>query len=607
MEVRSTNTRILLRQKAVPWLGLVCILAAFVAAVIRLHPTIFFGYTEDDSIYFSSAKGLAEGKGYVLASVPGTPAATKYPIFYPWLLSWVWRLNPSFPSNLNEAVAISLFFGAVYVGFVFLFLRQFKSLCDIEVLTLTAFCALNPVVVFYSGSLLSEIPFAALALGAMLLAEKSMEQEASSEIAVCCGVLVGFCMLTRIFGVPLAAGIAVAFMVHRAWRQLLVFCGSAAPFFAALSWKLLSARSTSPPVSEAAASSLGWIHTWTYYTNYLNVWRQGVPTAAIFFTMLKNNVLVLVGAPADYFLSPLLRPRSIPGTAVVILVAAAASAGIFREARNGKFRPIHFAVPFYACLIVFWNYPHASRFLIPFLPLLALGIWLEAKRLLKAVSNTVTTIGPLPEKVLALGLGILVVSLISAVPVNYFGRARTISANASSQRGILLKEKREAYDWLSRFTAPEARVVAYEDASVFLYTGRVAIRPFTFTTAAFYDPPRLEVDLDHLTDVPRAIRAQYWLTSADDYGFEWQQAYTEAHARMRPLEQVLPVVFRSQHDHVRIYFLGCLLHPEVLGCEQVRSILFPAGHGGSWVENSRATPFVDPKVRDPRNNGVSPR
>jgi hypothetical protein len=89
MEVIAASTKTRRWRRLAPWLGLGCILASFLAAVIWVHPTNFFGYTEDDSIYFSSAKGLAEGQGYVLASFPGTPVATKYPIFYPWLLSWV--------------------------------------------------------------------------------------------------------------------------------------------------------------------------------------------------------------------------------------------------------------------------------------------------------------------------------------------------------------------------------------------------------------------------------------------------------------------------------------------------------------------------------------
>ncbi len=547
-------------RKLLPWLGLACILAAFVVEVVRLHPANLFGETEDDSIYFSSAKGIAGGQGYVLASFPGTPLATKYPVFYPWLLSWVWRWNPSFPSNLTGAIAISVAFGVLYIAFAFVFLRRFKDLSEAEALILTGFCALHPVVLLYGGSVLTEIPFAALSLGGMLVAEGLIESSPSALTATGCGVLVGFGMLTRAFGVPVAAGIGLALFAYRAWRPALFFCGSVAPFLTFLFWKTVSARAMVPPVSGAAASSLGWVHTWAYYTSYINVWKQGVPTVAAFVMMLKSNTLIFLVAPATYLLFPLVQPKTILGTVIVVVLAAVTLAGVFREARKNGFRPIHFVLPFYACVTVLWTYPDVSRFLIPFLPLFAAGIWLEGKYLLRMVSVAIAS-GAKSEKVLATALSALVIVFISLMMVNYFGAGRDSLTDLARRRGILLQEKRQAYDWISRFAPSDARLVAYEDATLYLYTGRLATRPFTFTTVEFRDHSLLEKDLDHMTDVPMAIGAQYWVFSDDDFGFETIEAYKKGHARMRILERDLPLVFRSHDNHVRVYFIGCLRTP----------------------------------------------
>src|SRR5208282_1236889 len=139
-----------------PWLGLACVLIVYLISVLKLHPANFFGLTQDDTIYFSSAQALSQGKGYILPDLPWTPPATKYPILYSWILSWVWRWNPSFPSNLNAAVAISVVFGLAYVSLAFVFFRQFRALSAAETLLLTAFCAVQPSVLFYSGSILSD-------------------------------------------------------------------------------------------------------------------------------------------------------------------------------------------------------------------------------------------------------------------------------------------------------------------------------------------------------------------------------------------------------------------------------------------------------------------
>ena len=113
-------------------LGLLSVCAVFAIAVAAIHPTEFFGLSEDDSIYLSSARALADGHGYVLESVPGAPPATKYPVLYSWLLSWVWRWQPTFPANLKLALGLNVVFGFAYIFAAFFFLRAFKSLTDLE-------------------------------------------------------------------------------------------------------------------------------------------------------------------------------------------------------------------------------------------------------------------------------------------------------------------------------------------------------------------------------------------------------------------------------------------------------------------------------------------
>jgi hypothetical protein len=76
-----------------PWLALAVLLGLFLFYWRGTRPVDHFGKFHDDTFYLSSAKSIAEGQGYRLPSVPGAPPATKYPILYPWLLSWA----PGFP------------------------------------------------------------------------------------------------------------------------------------------------------------------------------------------------------------------------------------------------------------------------------------------------------------------------------------------------------------------------------------------------------------------------------------------------------------------------------------------------------------------------------
>jgi hypothetical protein len=79
--------------------------SAYVAWETRDMPQ--FSNLHDDGLYLVSAKSLADGSGYRIESLPDAPAQTKYPPLYPWFLSWVWRLSPSYPDNLRLATLFS--------------------------------------------------------------------------------------------------------------------------------------------------------------------------------------------------------------------------------------------------------------------------------------------------------------------------------------------------------------------------------------------------------------------------------------------------------------------------------------------------------------------
>jgi 4-amino-4-deoxy-L-arabinose transferase-like glycosyltransferase len=577
----------LARLDARPWIGIACILALFIIAVVHLHPVNLFGLSEDDSIYFSSAKALAAGRGYILPSVPGTPAATKYPIFYPWILSWIWRLNPSFPANLMGAITVNVCFGMAFVIFTYLFLKRMKGIGESEALGITAYCALHPLVVYYSGQVISDVPFAALVLAAMLSAETAVAREAKFAAVVRCGVITGLSMLMRVFGVPVAAGILAAMIARRALRQSLVFSGCIAPFFAVVAWRAVFPTVTVPPVSGDSASSFGWIHTWTYYTSYLAAWKVAVPNIHVLGAMLKNNALTLFCQPAYYLLYPLFVRHNFFWPCLAAVVAATMLGGIVRQAVQNEWKPVHFVLPAYLAVMFFWNYPLPERFLIPFLPLFVAGIWLEIRNVWRLARCAITANQPVSEKAIAAALCLIIAAFGCAVTFNYVGGTRSLVAEQSRRRGELAVDKQAAYRWLAASTAPDARVIAYEDGAVYLYAGRAAIRPITFTTDAFYEPFRLNEQLEHLTDVARAIHADYWVFSDDDYSEEWPGVEIQGRALGGRFERALPTVYRSPNGRVRVHDLSCIQHPDIASCRLADGLLFPAPDNSSRNEIAR--------------------
>jgi 4-amino-4-deoxy-L-arabinose transferase-like glycosyltransferase len=540
-------------QRALPWLGLLCVLSAFIVAVVRVHPTNFFGFSEDDSIYFSSAKALAQGKGYVLVSFPGAPAATKYPVVYPWILSWVWRVNPSFPANLPDAIGISVAFGLLFLTMVFLFARRLKGISDVEALLITAFCALHPRVIFYGGQLLTEIPFAALVLAGIVLAECAMGRETDSKYTAASGVVTGIAILLRVLGAPIAAGIAVAFALRRSWRQLGIFCASVAPFLGVTAWGVLFPRLAESPASGPAASSLSWIETWAYYSNYLHVWKDAVPSASAFMSVLGNSALFLLRAPAEYFAEPFPAARTFIGEAFAILVTIVIVNGVLRLRKGCGVRSAHWALGLYVLVIFLWVYMDDERFLFPFLPIFAAAVWVEGKRLVGLVRTGLKGGRPMADRVLACAFGAAILAMLCAMGFDYAGGVRKEVTDLSESRAAILPEKLAAYDWLKRSTGRDARVVAYEDASLFLFTGRQAVRPFR-VGHAFLNKLTNEGEIPRdVMNLAEAIGAKYWVVSDDD--FDPGRGKDGAKGRTDHVKATVPLAFISARGKVRVYSL----------------------------------------------------
>lgn len=542
------------------WLALAGILILYAISLVRLHPTNLFGLTEDDSIYFSSAKALANGWGYVLPDVPGSPPATKYPEAYPLLLAHVWQMHPLFPENLHAAINVNAILGCAFVALMLAFFCNSKDLSSAAAALLTAFCALHPLLIFYSGSVLSEVPFCAVVLGSLLLADREIRANGRIGGAIACGLLAGCSLWLRVFGVMIVAGILLTGLARRAKRQTLIFCVSTVPFFAALGWQQLKAHAAvrTGPVLAGAVNE-GWVRTYAYYTNYVGFWKLSVPNAHVFWAMLKNNFVTLLQAPCDFLLYPLFSRTDAVGIAVVTVIAAVTFSGMRRQVVRNGWKPIHSAFACYLPVILLWNYPDSThRFLLPFLCLLIGGFWTEIRHLFQMIVRTSRAGKSLGDKLVAAGFGCVLVLFCGCILWNYAGGMRTLIQDKSRERATLLQSKREAYRWLAASTQPDDRLIAWEDGVAYLYTGRSAMRPIVFTTAELYETQRVDEAVKHLTDVAKTIHASYWIFADDDFQGEFPEGTAAARRELARLETTLPLAFSSDDGRVRVRSLACL-------------------------------------------------
>jgi hypothetical protein len=508
----------------------------------------------DDAIYFSSAKALAAGQGYVLPNLPGTPPATKYPILYPWLLSWIWRLNPSFPDNISTGAALNLVFAVTFLAMAFLFLRSLKGFTDRGALIVTAFCALHPYVIDLSANLLADIPFAAVTLASFVLAARTIRQDAGPRSAAVCGMASGLSILLKVLGLPVAAGLFLSLAARGGWRKSLAFVAGVAPFFVSLMLQsILAAPSKAPGITTGC--SRYWQLSWIYYMNYQAFWKSSAIEDHMFWRYLNTNFHFLVYQLGAYFLDlrqVLVTPISI--IAFVIFCVAVAR-GLVRQIQVGGWQPVHFALAVYLVPVLVWDFPSPERFLVPFLTLFAAALWFEASYLIATIRVSFRksrTTHAWIAAALCVGTATVLVFTASAS----WWRGINAVADTSQYRATLLSGKREAYKWLRQNTTPDARVIAYEEASMFLYSERQGMSPTILSPAGKVNADLLNSQLSCLLAPAEPIRARYWLVSDDDFKLEWETATRLERLRASELEKSYTQLFRSRDGHVRIYSLS---------------------------------------------------
>jgi 4-amino-4-deoxy-L-arabinose transferase-like glycosyltransferase len=441
-----------------------------------------------------------------------------------------------------------------YLAAAFVFLRRLPAIGEAGAVVLTAICALNPRVLFLSANLMSDLPFAALALSACVIASTAIEEKVEPRSTALCGIVTGLSILTRAMGLPIAAGLFFAILSRSGWRKAWVYAGSVFPFVVALSWRsIFVARD--PGASVASNCAQSWKMTWLYYTSYTGFWRADVLSHGVFWQLAGSNLRSVLVQPGMYFVKATYVHPAVLALVLLLAVTAIAICGILRLADLARWQPIHFALGFSLLPMLLWDYSIADRFMIPFLPLIAAAIWTEIRQIVSQVRHTPGSKSSKSERAVAAGfLAISGAILLCGAGVSWWGEVNAL-AKTSDSRGALLLEKRAAYGWLKENTTANSRVLAYEDASSFLYSGRLSLRPVIFSAAGVYRPELLDSELACINSNAVPIGANYWISSDDDFVSEWEPASTRARNRESEMERKYQMLFRSDHGGVRIYKL----------------------------------------------------
>jgi hypothetical protein len=460
-----------------------------------------FGDLHDDSIYYVSAKSLADGGGYRVESLPGEPSQTKYPPLYPLLLSLAWHMDPQFPHNLPIAAWISwLALPAILIQLPWVFPRL--GITDWRAWMLMALVAVNPYMLVFSSTLVSELSYTALMLAAMLLTER-----ATRASAVAAGAVAGLAYLTRSAGIVfLVAGPLYLWMRHKR-REAVLLASAMLPFV--VGWTVWT-RLHQVPTSDPAL---------IYYTDYFRYELYSISIRDLPLFIWRNVDGLLLG------LGSLVLPNVVSSfvlKTVAQVIAIAMIAGVVRMVRRGQGH-LYALVALGSCAqLLVWHFPPNERFVLPLLPLALAGLMTEMEHLAWMLRKGLQH-RDAGQRVVAAGMLLAVGSvLVGTVGLQAYVDRILLPEQDTAHR-LANAERAATYDWIRTRLPQDALLLSSEDGLVYLNTGRHAMRR-TLPPPYWYREDHAKI-IDWMSNF-RSFTQEHGLTYFAFSGVDFRQGIT---------------------------------------------------------------------------------
>ena len=517
------------RGRATLFLGV--ILTGSAVIYIWAITTNGFGYYHDDGIYVTLAKSLATGQGYRIISLPGEPVETKSPPVYPFLLSLVWRLYPSFPQNLIPIMLLSAGAAMASLALAWLYLQRRGYASSWDALLIVGLMALNWRTVVLASGVYSEMFYTALSVGALYLTEEHEDRHEDRQerwtTGLAAGLVLGLAFLTRTSGIALVVAVGAYFCLRRKFRVAVVPLGMASVFiFGWIGWCYLN-RTHEHGVNAGYHES--------YFQTLALVISQAQGSVhssvlTIISGMIAKNFLMLVPVSIPIVCLGLSYawPRSfgtggqVFGLVLFIIVLIFTVAGFFRlRARFGALKLMQVYVVIYLILQVLWPYSGYDRFLMPLLPFLSLFLISGFARPVNLVRKELSQ-GSIANKIsaafVALMLTILVGASLSAYCYGLYGSVFKLR-RVWVTRAL---EDRAAIQWLNANTDASDVLVCYRDPAYYLYTGRKATRCSPLRTGGITTPQAddLEEQAKTVFKIIEENNARYLILTSTDMALE---------------------------------------------------------------------------------------
>ena len=323
----------------------------------------------DNTAYLALARSLLDHGRYLELWNPERPPHTQYPPGFPLILAAAWTLGIRSWMGMK---LMMLGFSAAAIGLGYLWMRARTTATAAAGLGLIL--AVAPGVAAENQWILSDVPFWAVTMGALLALERGRTGW---------GIILAFCALAlRTAGLPLLLAIVAWLALRGQWRPVLT---TAAVLVAVVVvWTLRAPAVENPYVSQfwlqdPYIPELGRVGVLGLFERLVdNAERYGLvilmrTLAGAAGLLSAIGGVVLVGSAALGFVARLL--GRVDGTGEVASTADR-TAGALRSVRPAtvgalRIGPVEVFAVLYTAMLLLWPEPWASdRFLFPLLPVL---------------------------------------------------------------------------------------------------------------------------------------------------------------------------------------------------------------------------------------------
>jgi hypothetical protein len=228
----------------------VAVIAILALATGLIHLVVFpvVGVLQDDGQYAAYGWGLADGLGYVNPARPEHPPASRYPIGFPALLALLLAVAPDRLAALQWVPAAA---AAAFLALTYIYLRGRGSWSRPAALAAVVALGLNHRLLTLGSFLWSDLVFASVALGALLL----MQRAATWRAWAAAGLVTAAAWLVRYAGGALVLAAAAVLGWQRRWRELGALL--APQLLIALAWFGYRARTGGEDYAQAFTTFLG--------------------------------------------------------------------------------------------------------------------------------------------------------------------------------------------------------------------------------------------------------------------------------------------------------------------------------------------------------------